>query len=205
VFPQAYDNLNRLTSETTPQGSITYGYDLVDRRASMTVAGQPQVTYSYDNANRLTQIAQGTSTVGFSYDTANRRSTLTLSNGVNMSYTYDNDSRVTGITYKFNANTLGNLTYSYDSLGRRTQVGGSFAQTGLPGTVASATYDAANELTNWNGTPISYDLNGQHAQRWFQLIYLERARPSCDLERRQLAIRWLWAADEESPGHGIPF
>src|SRR6185312_7506962 len=100
------------------------------------------------------------STVGFSYGTANRRSTLTLSNGVNMSYTYDNDSRVTGITYKFNANTLGNLTYSYDTLGRRTQVGGSFAQTGLPGTVTSATYDAANELTNWNGTSISYDPNG---------------------------------------------
>ena len=39
-------------------------------------------------------------------------------------------------------------------------MGGSFAQTGLPGTIASATYDAANELTNWNGTPISYDLNG---------------------------------------------
>ena len=126
----------------------------------MTVAGQPQVTYTYDNANRLTQIAQGTSTVGFSYDTINRRSTLTLSNGVNMAYTYDNDSRVTGISYKFNANTLGDLSYSYDSLGRRTQVGGSFAQTGLPGAIASAMYDAANELTNWNGTAISYDLNG---------------------------------------------
>ena len=98
--------------------------------------------------------------MGFSYDTVNRRSTLTLSNGVNMSYTYDNDSRVTGITYKFNATTLGNLTYSYDSLGRRTQVGGSFAQTGLPSAVTSATYDAANELTNWNGTAISYDANG---------------------------------------------
>ena len=98
--------------------------------------------------------------MAFSYDTASRRSTLPLSNGVNMSYTYDNDSRVTGITYKFNANTLGNLTYSYDSLGRRTQIGGSLAQTGLPGTVASATYDAANEPTNWNGTPISYDPNG---------------------------------------------
>jgi RHS repeat-associated protein len=160
TITEAYDNLNRVTSETTPQGQISYGYDLAGRRASMTVAGQPQVTYSYDSANRLMQIAQGTSTVGFSYDTASRRSTLTLSNGVNMSYTYDNESRVTGITYKFNANTLGNLTYSYDSLGRRTQVGGSFAQTGLPGAISSATYDAANELTNWNGSPISYDLNG---------------------------------------------
>jgi RHS repeat-associated protein len=160
TITEAYDNLDRLTSETTPQGQISYGYDVAGRRASMTVAGQLQVTYSYDNANRLTQIAQGTSTVGFSYDTANRRSTLTLSNGVNMAYTYDNDSRVTGITYKFNTNTLGNLTYSYDSLGRRTQVGGSFAQTGLPGSITSATCDAANELTNWNGTALSYDLNG---------------------------------------------
>lgn len=63
------------TAETTPQGQISYGYDLAGRHTSMTVAGQPQVTYSYDNANRLTQITQGTSTVGFSYDTVNRRST----------------------------------------------------------------------------------------------------------------------------------
>src|SRR5689334_18859268 len=78
TITEAYDNLDRLTSETTPQGQISYGYDLAGRRASMTVAGQPQVTYSYDNANRLTQIAQGTSTVGCSYDTVSRRSTLTL-------------------------------------------------------------------------------------------------------------------------------
>jgi RHS repeat-associated protein len=126
----------------------------------MTVAGQPQVTYTYDNANRLTQIAQGTSAVTLGYDNANRRTSLAMSNGVNASYTYDNDSRVTGITYNFNATMLGNLTYSYDELGRRTQVGGSFAQTALPQSVPSAVYDAANQLTNWNGTTIGYDLNG---------------------------------------------
>jgi len=160
TITDAYDNLNRLTSETTSQGQISYGYDLASRRASMTAAGQPQITYSYDNANRLTQIAQGTSTVGFGYDSINRRSTLTLSNGVNVSYIYDNDSHLTGITYKFNANTVGDLSYSYDSLGRRTQVGGSFAKTALPTGMTSATYDAANELTNWDGTAINYDLNG---------------------------------------------
>jgi YD repeat-containing protein len=43
TITEAYDNLDRLTSETTPQGQISYGYDLAGRRASMTVAGQPQV------------------------------------------------------------------------------------------------------------------------------------------------------------------
>jgi YD repeat-containing protein len=149
-----------LTSETTPQGVVSYGYDAAGRRASMTVAGQPQVSYSYDDANRLTQIAQGTTTVGFGYDEINRRTSLALSNGVNIAYAYDNDSRLTGITYNFGANTLGDLSYSYEELGRRTQVGGAFAQTGFPSPVAATSYDAANELTNWNGTAISYDPNG---------------------------------------------
>jgi RHS repeat-associated protein len=34
------------------------------------------------------------------------------------------------------------------------------AATGFPQAVASATYDVANELTNWNGTTINYDANG---------------------------------------------
>jgi RHS repeat-associated protein len=155
-----YDNLDRLISENSAQGLVTYAYDAAGRNTAIQVAGQPSISYSYDNANRLTQIAQAVLTVTVNYDDANRRSTLASSNGVNTSYTYDNDSRVTGITYKFNASTLGNLSYVYDLLGRRTQVGGSFARTGLPGTVTSATYDAANQLTNWNGTPIGYDLNG---------------------------------------------
>src|SRR5579864_231477 len=65
-----------------------------------------------------------------------------------------------GIAYQYGANTLGSLSYAYDQLGRRTQVGGSSARTGLPGAISSAVYDAANGLTNWNGTGIAYDANG---------------------------------------------
>jgi RHS repeat-associated protein len=126
----------------------------------MTVAGQPQVSYTFDNANRVTQITQGAASIALSYDNANRQTSLTLPNGINVAYSFDNESRVTGITYTVGANTLGNLTYSYDQLGRRTQVGGSFARTNLAGAITSATYDAANELINWNGTAISYDANG---------------------------------------------
>src|SRR5690606_37190738 len=39
-------------------------------------------------------------------------------------------------------------------------MGGSFARTGLPAPLGSATYDAANQLTAWDGAPLSYDANG---------------------------------------------
>jgi RHS repeat-associated protein len=77
-----------------------------------------------------------------------------------VSYAYDQASHVAGINYQVGANNVGGLTYTYDQLGRRTQASGSFARTALPATVVSATYDAANQLTNWNGTPVSYDANG---------------------------------------------
>ena len=56
---RTYDGLDRLTSEWTPQGNLTYGYDPAGRRTSMQVAGQPPVTYTYDNANQLRTVTQG--------------------------------------------------------------------------------------------------------------------------------------------------
>src|SRR5437867_10895153 len=126
----------------------------------MTVAGQAAVGYSYDLANRLTQIAQGTATVGFSYDSASRRSALTLPNGVTVAYSFDAASQLTGLTYSLGQTTLGNLTYAYDTAGRRTSVGGSFARTGLPLALNSATYNANNQLTQWGTANLTYDLNG---------------------------------------------
>lgn len=160
TITRGYDGLDRLTSEGTPQGSVSYSYDNAGRRAGMTVAGQPNVSYAYDNADRLTGMTQGSSTVTLAYDTTGRRTTLTLPNGVQTAYSYDAASQLTGLTYTVGTTTMGNLTYSNDNAGRRTSVGGSFARTGLPLAVASATYDAANELTKWGTASPTYDANG---------------------------------------------
>jgi RHS repeat-associated protein len=160
VLGRGFDGLDRLTSETTPQGSISYTYDAASRRATMQVAGQSQVSYTFDNGNRLTQIAQGTSTVGFTYDNANRRSTLTLPNGIVATYSYDNDSHLTGIAYSLNSTSVGSLTYGYDGVGTRNSVTGSFARTGMPQPIPSASYDQANQLLAWNELAPSYDSNG---------------------------------------------
>lgn len=155
-----YDNLDRLTSKTTPQGTISYVYDNAGRRTSMTVAGQAAVNYSYDDANRLTGITQGTATVTIGSDAAGRRTSLTLPNGVVTEYFYDAASQLTELTYKHGTTVLGNLTYAYDGNGRRTHVGGTYARTGLPQAVASATYNAANRQTAFGNQALTYDLNG---------------------------------------------
>jgi RHS repeat-associated protein len=149
-----------LTSEATPQGTVSYTYDNAGRRASLTVAGQTAVNYSYDNANRLTGVAQGSSAVSFAYDAASRRTSLTLPNGIVTSYSYDSASQLTGMTFTLGSNALGNLTYSYDLVGRRASVGGSFARTGLPTPVSSTAYNADNQLTTWGTATLTYDANG---------------------------------------------
>jgi RHS repeat-associated protein len=98
--------------------------------------------------------------VDFDYDHANRRTKLTYPSGTSTEYAYDSASRLTGLTYTHGGNTLGALTYAYDAASQRTQVGGSWARTGLPAALASATYNAANHQTAVGGQALTYDLNG---------------------------------------------
>ena len=161
TITRTYDGLDRLTSETTtPQGSISYTYDANDRRASMTVAGQPTITYAYDIADRLASITQGPAVVTFGYDNANRRTALTLPSGLTTTYAYDVASRLTGLTYTLGPTTLGTLLYGYDAGGNRTVIGGTWARTGLPAALASATYNAANHQLTFGSQALTYDLNG---------------------------------------------
>jgi len=69
-------------------------------------------------------------------------------------------SELTGISYTNGGTNLGNLTYSYDLAGRRTNLGGSYAQTGLPQAVSTTVYNANNQLTQWGTATPTYDYNG---------------------------------------------
>jgi YD repeat-containing protein len=126
----------------------------------MTVAGQSAVNYSYDNADRLIGLTRGTAAVSITYDSADRRTSLTLPNGIVVEYGYDDDSRLTSLTYKQGGSPIGDLTYAHDAVGQRTTVDGSYARTGLPAALASASYDDANQIATWGGTSFTYDDNG---------------------------------------------
>jgi RHS repeat-associated protein len=157
---RTYDGLDRLIQEVTLQGMISYIYDAAGRRVSMTVLGQPSASYTYDAADRLMQITQGSATVTITYDNANRRTSVTLPNGVSTEYAYDASSRLTGLAYKLGTATLGTLTYTYDTVGNRTVLGGTWARTGLPAALTSAIYNAANQQLTFENTALSYDVNG---------------------------------------------
>jgi RHS repeat-associated protein len=72
----------------------------------------------------------------------------------------DSAGRLAGISYAKGTTAIGDVTYALDANGHRTHVGGALPRVTLPAAVASATYNADNQLTNWAGTTYSYDLNG---------------------------------------------
>ncbi|UVT15739.1 MAG: RHS repeat-associated core domain-containing protein [Nitrospira sp.] len=129
----------------------------------MTVAGQPQVTYTYNNANRLTAITQNTSTVSIGYDDADRRTSVTYPNTNKIEYGYNAASELTSLTYKQGVTTLGDLTYTYDASGNRIKTGGSFARTILPPALTTTDYNANNQQLTFGTSTETYDLNGNLA------------------------------------------
>lgn len=160
TYSDSYDGLNSLTSETSPNGKVSYQYDAAERRTQMTVAGQQPVHYTYNNDNQLLSLTQGSSSVGMSYNKDGNPTSIVLPDAVKEKYTYDAAYETTAIAYVYGKNTLGNLTYTYDKDGRVSSMGGSFARTGLPTAISSASYNADNELTSLNGTSLSYDKDG---------------------------------------------
>jgi YD repeat-containing protein len=140
TITRTYDLLDRLTQETSPQGTVSYQYDAAGRRETMTATGQAVVNYTFDADSRLTQVAQGTTVLAMGYDAASRRTSVTLPNGIVGTFGFDNASELTGITYMSGSTQVGTLTYGYDAGSRRTSVGGTLAGFVPPNYVASMTY-----------------------------------------------------------------
>ena len=130
----------------------------------MVANGQQPAIYQYDAASRLMRVAQGALFTALGYDNANRRTSLGYSNGTTTSYAYDLASRLTNITHNGPSGIIEALTYTYDAAGNRSRVlRSNGTATLLPDPVASASYDAANEQTQFAGAALQYDANGNLA------------------------------------------
>jgi YD repeat-containing protein len=172
-----YDNNGNLRQVTDRKGQLTtYTYDALDRLTQVTYADTSTTVYTYDAGDRLTQIADSLAgaitrvydgldrltsettpqgAVSYTYDATDRRATMTVAGQPEVTYVCDNVDRLTTI-----AQSGATVSFAYDAAGNRTGVGGTWARTNLPPALASATYDAANQIATWSGTAFSYDANG---------------------------------------------
>lgn len=153
-----YDELSRLkTVAATGLSTITYGYDELSRRISMSdVTGSS--SYIYDGLSRLTQAVQPSGTLGYGYDLDSNRTTLTYPSPGSVTYVFSPAKRLSSLTdwgarsstYTYTASGLAKTvavpggmttTYGYDPAQRLT----SLVNATGAGTVTSHTYTLDNE------------------------------------------------------------
>lgn len=165
VITFAYDDLNRLVSVTHPGSkTFSYEYDLASNLTKITYPDGYYVTYSYDELKRVTRIDENGTTllVQYTYDPLSRRTQMSYGNGVSVDYTYDASDSVLTIDYHFRGESV-NLSYAYDTLGNLasfTTENPSFLYSPPAGSDIDYFADTLNQYTSVNGTPYSYDANG---------------------------------------------
>jgi RHS repeat-associated protein len=157
--------VGKVINETTPQGSISYTYDAIGRSTSLTVAGQPPVTYQYDANSRLINVGVTLSGhpvyFGISYDALGRRTSLTLPNGITTNYSYDNIGHILNLEYLNPLNVvLESIGYTYDKVGNRLSMDRVSQTQPKPNPVSATPYNEANQMLTFNDKNIAYDANG---------------------------------------------
>lgn len=112
----AYDALNRVTSVTYPDQTISYTYDSgTDQkgRLAQVTDASGSTSWSYDTHGRVLSRQQSmgvTKTLGYAYDSAGRLQTLTLPSGNAITYGYT-DGKITSLTLNGSTTILSNVLY----------------------------------------------------------------------------------------------
>ncbi|MBI4850605.1 MAG: RHS repeat-associated core domain-containing protein [Acidobacteria bacterium] len=162
-----YDNANRLLSETTNRGTVSYTYDQANERISMTVLDRPPVNYTYDSAKRLSTISQNLGqnleTFTFNYDILSRRMQLQRPNGVNTTYEYDQEDRLTKLKYqKANDPIIEDFQYAYNADKEIASITSLFSTPRIPSVDRNAsTAKANNIISQFGGNTFQFNNVGE--------------------------------------------
>ena len=173
-----YDNACRLTKVTTPFGSTSYEYDLLDRLTRVVDRNGYATVYEYDaNGNRTAVHYANGFTTTYDYDLLNRlicEKTVDINGDIvvqyiytlgaagerksvteldrTVEYSYDSLYRLTSETITEGEKVTG-YTYAYDNVSNR------ILKT-VNGEETVYTYNALNQLVSENDIVYEYDLNG---------------------------------------------
>ena len=116
----AYDARNRLASTSTdgtvgpqPASTLTFAYDALDRRISLSDHLGGTTAYAYDLEDRLLDLTSPWGTVHtMEYDAVGRRTSLTAGNGRSSTMAYTN-GLLSALTHAQNGVALSDLAYDY--------------------------------------------------------------------------------------------
>ncbi|WP_432759529.1 RHS repeat-associated core domain-containing protein [Defluviimonas salinarum] len=154
-----YDNRNRLATTTTdgtvgpqPQVTLSYSYDELDRRLTMSDSLGGTTSYDWDVEDRLSTLTAPWGTVySFGYDGEGRRVSLTSTSGRASSWGYTN-GLLTALSHAQSGVTLTDLTYAYDPDGQLTAI----VDTLDPAKSKAISNDALNRLVQVaEGVPVA--------------------------------------------------
>jgi len=138
-----FDPLYRTSLVANPAGkTVSYTYDLADRRRTMTSPAGGLFTYTFDPAGNLTQVTnpQGKATTT-TYDPLNRPALKQMANGAAVSQTWDAAGRLTTLANFGSGGGLVNcFTYTYDAADNR------LTMTEALGSQTVWTYDPTRQL-----------------------------------------------------------
>src|SRR5262249_26011876 len=121
---RTYDNLDRLTSETTtlPEGgtrTVSYTYFANGTRQSVTDPDNLATSYTYDGQNRLATATTNAGLTRYTYWPDDLLKTIEYPNGVTAAYGYDQANRLTSLVNARGAAVVSSYGYSYDANGNR--------------------------------------------------------------------------------------
>lgn len=168
------DAQDRLLSMTDPSGTTSYEYTPASNVRSVTRPGNRKISYVWDASDRLTQSTDPENVVmNYGYTDRDQLRTVTaqasgnepaltatygyndvgtlanmqysgLPSAVSCSLSYDGRDRLIGKNYSSAGNPLLSMTWAFDVISRRTQMGMNFPQGRVARTFA---YNTRDELT----------------------------------------------------------
>jgi RHS repeat-associated protein len=144
ITTYTYDELRRPRAVTYPAGkTLTYVYDAMGNRSTLTDPDGGVTTYSYDSRNALSWLVNPLSErTTWLHDALGRVTTMTHANASVAEHDYDAGGRITAVrNLKSDRSVISVFTYSYDAVANRTGVAEA------NGDLVTWSYDEAYQLT----------------------------------------------------------
>ena len=133
VTNYSYSNRDQVLTKATPQGTLTYTYDLASNVASVlsSNANGTSVSYAWDQKNRLSGVTDNrtSGTTNYNYDSTNQLLSFAYPNGVTHGYGYDSRDRTTGLNVNGPSGVITSYVQAFSFSGRKANVAESSGRT----------------------------------------------------------------------------